>query len=230
MCNELKNEIDKSFNMSNDKDNLNVADLTTILNDEDRAGLVHALKTKLQSLNGQHSELLKNLSSIVRKCVEDLRGIQSQHDELEAKFLEVRTALETKYQKLYQPLYIKRYEIVNGVGDIETTNEAGMDQKGEKDATEKGVSVFWLVAMKNNEVLAEEITKRDEGALTSSTESHRCPTRYKRSEEEKTTKGTGQGSVHEATIMSHPQASNIFKASIVVERLESQAEIWRKDE
>ncbi|KAJ6381767.1 hypothetical protein OIU77_030440 [Salix suchowensis] len=69
MCNELKYEIDKSFNMSNDKDNFNVADLTTILNDEDRVGLVHALNTKLQSLNGQHSKLLKNLFSTVRKCV-----------------------------------------------------------------------------------------------------------------------------------------------------------------
>ncbi|KAB5552399.1 hypothetical protein DKX38_009710 [Salix brachista] len=118
------------------------------------------------------------------------------------------------------------YRIVNGVGEIETTNEAGMDQEGGKDAEEKGVSVFWLVAMKNNEVLAEKITGRDEGALNSSTESHRCPTRYRRSKEEKTAKGTGQGSVHEATIMSHPQASNIFKASVVVDRSESPAEMY----
>ncbi|KAJ6674311.1 TESTIS-SPECIFIC Y-ENCODED PROTEIN [Salix viminalis] len=173
--------------MSNDKDNLNMADLTAILNEEDRAGLVNALKTKLQSLTGQHSELLENLSPTVRKRVEDLRGIQfigflyeavlflslflfqkvvtSQHDELEAKFFEERAALEAKYQKLYQPLYTKRYEIVNGVGEIETTNEAAMDQEGEKAAEEKGVPDFWLVAMKNNEVLAEEITERDEGAL-----------------------------------------------------------------
>lgn len=32
---------------------------------------------------------------------------QSVHDELEAKFHEERTALEAKYQKLYEPLYIK---------------------------------------------------------------------------------------------------------------------------
>ncbi|KAJ6435274.1 hypothetical protein OIU84_000460 [Salix udensis] len=63
--------------MSNDKDNLNMADLTAILNEEDRAGLVNALKTKLQSLTGQHSELLENLSPTVRKRVEDLRGIQA---------------------------------------------------------------------------------------------------------------------------------------------------------
>jgi len=33
--------------------------------------------------------------------------LQVEHDELEAKFLEERTALEAKYQLLYQPLYAK---------------------------------------------------------------------------------------------------------------------------
>ena len=34
-------------------------------------------------------------------------NLQSQHDELEAKFFEERAALEAKYQKLYEPLYTK---------------------------------------------------------------------------------------------------------------------------
>ncbi|KAA3490298.1 nucleosome assembly protein 1-2-like isoform X2 [Gossypium australe] len=88
------------------------------------------------------------------------------HDELEAKFFEERAALEAKYQKLYQPLYAKRYDIVNGVGEANgTTDEAAMDQGEDKAAEEKGVPDFWLNAMKNNEVLSEEITERDEGAL-----------------------------------------------------------------
>ncbi len=33
--------------------------------------------------------------------------IQSEHDELEAKFNEERAALEAKYAKLYEPLYVK---------------------------------------------------------------------------------------------------------------------------
>lgn len=33
--------------------------------------------------------------------------LQSQHDELETKFLEERAQLEAKYQKLYEPLYTK---------------------------------------------------------------------------------------------------------------------------
>uniref|UniRef100_A0A5B7AAS2 Uncharacterized protein n=1 Tax=Davidia involucrata TaxID=16924 RepID=A0A5B7AAS2_DAVIN len=159
--------------MSNSKDNFNVSDLgsalpaaAAALNAEDRADLVNALKNKLQDLTGKHSEVLENLSPKVRKRVEVLRGIQSQHDELEAKFFEERAALEAKYQILYQPLYTKRYEIVNGTVEVEgVTNEAATDHGEGKTAEEKGVPDFWLNAMKNNEVLSEEISERDEGAL-----------------------------------------------------------------
>lgn len=155
--------------MSNDKaGNLNASDLgaalpaaSSALSAEDRAGLVNALKNKLQSLAGQHADVLETLSPNVRKRVEVLRKIQTERDELEKKFFEERAALEAKYQKLYEPLYTKRYDIVNGVMKVEgETNE-----EGDKGAEEKGVPDFWLTAMKTNEVLAEEITERDEGAL-----------------------------------------------------------------
>ncbi|XP_021910964.1 nucleosome assembly protein 1;3-like, partial [Carica papaya] len=95
-----------------------------------------------------------------------ISNLQGQHDELEAKFLEERAALEAKYQKLYQPLYAKRYDIVNGVVEVEgTPNESEMDQGEDAATEEKGVPDFWLIAMKNNEVLSDEITERDEGAL-----------------------------------------------------------------
>ncbi|XP_010541074.1 PREDICTED: nucleosome assembly protein 1;2-like isoform X2 [Tarenaya hassleriana] len=152
--------------MSNDKDSLNMGDLAAALNDEDRAGLVNALKNKLQNLAGQHSDVLENLTPKVRKRVEALREIQNQYDELEAKFLEERAALEAKYQKLYQPLYTKRYEIVNGVVEVEVTPEEIKAEQGEdKAAEDKGVPDFWLIALKNNDVITEEITERDEGAL-----------------------------------------------------------------
>ncbi|KAG6428600.1 hypothetical protein SASPL_112852 [Salvia splendens] len=144
---------------SNNKDSFNVADLGSALNAEDRAGLVNALKDKLQDLTGKHSDVLENLSPDVRKRVDTLRDIQAQHDELESKFFEERAVLEAKYQKLYQPLYTKRFEIVNG--DVEV--EGGETEKSDQE--EKGVPDFWLTAMKNNEVLAEEISERDEGAL-----------------------------------------------------------------
>ncbi|KAH0865975.1 hypothetical protein HID58_083186 [Brassica napus] len=136
--------------MSND--NLNMSDLTAALNVEDRAGLVNALKNKLQNLAGQHSDVLENLTPIVRK--------RNQHNEIEAKFFEEKAALEAKYQKLYQPFYTKRYEIVNGVVEVE-----GAPEEEDKADEEKGVPDFWLIALKNNEITAEEITERDEGAL-----------------------------------------------------------------
>ncbi|XP_022732653.1 nucleosome assembly protein 1;2-like isoform X2 [Durio zibethinus] len=152
--------------MSNEGINFNMPDLGDALNEEARAGLVNALKNKLQNLAGEHTDMLESLSPNVRKRVEVLRDIQSQHDELEAKFFEERAALEAKYQKLYQPFYAKRYDIVNGVGEAEgTPNEVAMDQGEDKADEEKGVPDFWLTAMKNNEVLSDEITERDEGAL-----------------------------------------------------------------
>ncbi|KAG6665113.1 hypothetical protein CIPAW_02G139300 [Carya illinoinensis] len=146
------------------------------LSEEDRAGLVNALKDKLQSLAAGQSDILETLSPKVRKRVEFLRGIQSQHVELEAKFFEERAALEAKYQKLYEPLYTKviylfnsyiRYEIVNGVVGVGVgvVKETAVDQEGDKDYEQKGVPDFWLTAMKTNEALAEEIKERDEGAL-----------------------------------------------------------------
>ncbi|KAL9235473.1 hypothetical protein vseg_010230 [Gypsophila vaccaria] len=156
--------------MSND--HLNMADFadnlptTAELSAEDRAGLVNALKSKLQNLAGEHSDVMESLSPVVRKRVEALQGLQAQHDELESKFLEERAVLEAKYQKLYEPLYTKRYEIVTGVVEVEgVTNEATPEQGEEKPSEEKGVPSFWLTAMRTNEVLSEEITERDEEAL-----------------------------------------------------------------
>ncbi|KAG4972486.1 hypothetical protein AAZX31_13G330800 [Glycine max] len=135
------------------------------LSAEDRAGLVNALKDKLQLLAGQHVDILETLPPKVRQRVEILRDLQSQHDEVEAKFLEERSQLEAKYQKLYEPLYSKRYEIVNGVVEVEGVTNEAVPEEGNKPAEEKGVPDFWLTAMKTNETLAEEITERDEGAL-----------------------------------------------------------------
>ncbi|MQL77927.1 hypothetical protein Taro_010347 [Colocasia esculenta] len=161
--------------MSNEKqqDALNLADLGAALppksglSAEEREGLVTALKSKLQSLAGQHADVLETLSPKVLKRVEVLREAQKQHDELEAKFFEERAALEAKYQKLYEPLYTKRYEIVNGVVEVDGISNDGADETpaGDKEPEEKGVPDFWLTALKTNEVLSEEIQERDEGAL-----------------------------------------------------------------
>ncbi|KAJ8478209.1 hypothetical protein OPV22_021936 [Ensete ventricosum] len=155
--------------MTNDnhQDGFNLADLRAAMSEEDRVGLVNALKDKLQNLAGKHTDVLETLNPAVRKRVEVLMQIQNKHDELEAKFFEERAVLEAKYQKLYEPLYAKRYEIVNGVVEVGGIKDESSVETPAKDkaSEEKGVPDFWLTALKTNEVLAEEIQERDEEAL-----------------------------------------------------------------
>ncbi|OEL36368.1 Nucleosome assembly protein 1-2 [Dichanthelium oligosanthes] len=142
---------------------LAAVDAKTQLTAEDKAALVLSLKSKLERLVAQHTDVLESLAPKVRKRVDLLRDIQSKHDELEAKFIEERAALEAKYQKLYEPLYSKRCGIVTGVVEVDGITKGGDETLAEQ--KEKGVPDFWLNAMKNNEILAEEIQKRDEEAL-----------------------------------------------------------------
>ncbi|KAL1531008.1 Nucleosome assembly protein 1 [Salvia divinorum] len=158
--------------MSNpDKDSFDTSELdaslpaaAAALSAEDRAGLVNALKNKLQDLAEQHVDVMESLPPRVRTRVEALKSIQSQHDELEAKYIEERTALEAKYQILYEPFYTKRFEIVNGVAEVEGV-AADTEANSRTFISVKGVPDFWLTAMKSNEILEEEITERDEEAL-----------------------------------------------------------------
>lgn len=134
----------------------------------DRAGLVNVLKDKLQLLAGQPSGYLESLPKKVKRRVTVLQELQSEHDELEAKFHEERAALEAKYQKLYEPLYVKRSEIVNGVTEVEAAKDEAPEaeeptEEGKEEV--KGVPEFWLTAMKTHEILGMQITERDEGAL-----------------------------------------------------------------
>ncbi|CAO2840213.1 unnamed protein product [Amaranthus hypochondriacus] len=135
------------------------------LREFNRASLVDALKNKLLNFAGEDSDIFESLTPNVLKRVEALQRIQGEHDELEAKFFEERAALEAKYQKLYEPLYAKRYDIVNGIVEVEGVRYKATEKEGEEALGEKGVPKFWLNAMKTNEVLAEEITEQDEGAL-----------------------------------------------------------------
>ncbi|RHN73533.1 putative nucleosome assembly protein (NAP) [Medicago truncatula] len=113
--------------------------LNEFTNEGSRADHVDILEElrMIQALTQQRYKALQYLfaSPIVEKRLEVLKEIQKEHDDLKAKFFEERAALEAKYQLLYQPLYTK------------------------------GVPYFWLVALQNNDEIADEITERDEDAL-----------------------------------------------------------------
>ncbi|KAK6782360.1 hypothetical protein RDI58_020156 [Solanum bulbocastanum] len=149
--------------MSDQKDQVNIADATIALSAEDRADLVNAIKNKLHDLSRDHSGFLDKLPRNIRMRVDVLREIQSQYNELEAQFLEEKAALEAKFHKLYEPLYNKRYEIVNGL--VEAGDEGTVEEETNELAGDKGIPHFWLMAMKNNEIIAKEITEKDEDAL-----------------------------------------------------------------
>ncbi|KAL6974550.1 hypothetical protein U1Q18_028735 [Sarracenia purpurea var. burkii] len=121
------------------------------LNPEDQEVLSNALKRNLKEITDDYFNVL----DLSRK---------SQHNELEAMFFKERTALEAKYQRLYQPLYTKRYDIINGIAEVEV-NKTLTGQEGNEAEGDKGVPNFWLIAMKTNETLAAVISEEDEGAL-----------------------------------------------------------------
>ncbi|KAK9936536.1 hypothetical protein M0R45_013372 [Rubus argutus] len=136
--------------MSNNKDNIKVYDLgPSVGNGEDRPRFLDPVK---------HSYLLRILSPDARNRVEDLIEIQKVHDGLKEEFYKERGALEAKYEKCYQPLYDKRYNIVNGV----TSDSEGSATTNQE---EKGVPNFWLYALGGNGVMNDVIMEHDEGAL-----------------------------------------------------------------
>ncbi|KAI0446606.1 NAP-domain-containing protein [Xylaria telfairii] len=144
--------------------------------------LVQMIQGRLGSLVGRSSGYIESLPASVRRRVAGLKGIQKDHSKLEAEFQEEVLQLEKKYFAKFTPLYEKRAHIVNGKAEptdeeVEAGEEEDEDKEAEgkadqleksSDATEvSGIPEFWLSAMKNQISLAEMITERDEGVLSS---------------------------------------------------------------
>ena len=70
-------------------------------------------------------------------------------------------ALEAKYAVMYAPLYSKRAALVSGATDVEhPAEEAGEEAPA-------GVPDFWLIALRNHECFAEQISEKDVAVLAS---------------------------------------------------------------
>ncbi|WMV35015.1 hypothetical protein MTR67_028400 [Solanum verrucosum] len=122
----------------------------------------------LKNLQGQPAALKALLSeekAVLKAGYEKLHEslhTKSERDALQALFLKEKAVLEAKYEKLHESLHMKRYEIVNGIVEVEGDNMGTGD--------EKGVPNFWLTAMKAFEIYEDEmnISPRDEEALSTS--------------------------------------------------------------
>jgi nucleosome assembly protein 1-like 1 len=132
-------------------------------------GLIGALQAKLDGLVGLSSGYVEELHPKIRARLFSLQVLQTERDELFEKYSEERRALEEKYEKLYAPLYQSRKDIVTGekeYTDCEEELKKEIEALPADDKSPTGVPDFWLVAMKNIEDLAEEISERDEACLS----------------------------------------------------------------
>ena len=112
---------------------------------------------------------MEELHPKIRARLFSLQVLQTERDELFEKYSEERRQLEEKYEKLYAPLYNSRKEIVTGekeYSDCDEDLKKEIEALPKDDASPSGVPDFWLVAMKNIEDLAEEISERDEACLS----------------------------------------------------------------
>lgn len=150
-----------------------------------------ALQGKLGSIVGQDSGYIQSLPPQVKRRLKSLKKLQLEATKIEAKFYEEVHQLEIKYDKLYNPLYKKRTQIIKG--EYEPTEEEcdfpsdSEDEEAElsedvkdkkakiedekkdevKDTEEEvnGVPSFWLTIFKNVEMLAEMVQDQDEPVL-----------------------------------------------------------------
>ncbi|DAZ94263.1 TPA: hypothetical protein N0F65_011895 [Lagenidium giganteum] len=107
---------------------------------------------------------LANLPRKVQLRIEALRKLQESQAELEEQFEKERRLLELKYEKLYQPMYRERAEIVAGSKEVDAVLSGEGLQQEEASAEEddvKGIPGFWLRALMNHSLLEELIHERD---------------------------------------------------------------------
>ncbi|KMZ59725.1 hypothetical protein ZOSMA_65G00570 [Zostera marina] len=138
-----------------------IADLTCLgLSKEENNLLIKAaMKKSLSTVEGMNSVMLTTLSPNVRKRVETLQEIQAVHDGLVSAYRVELAALEAKYDSLYAPLYTKRYEIINGISEVD-----GIVPE-EADPPVKGIPEFWMNALCSNDMLSCEINDDDKEVL-----------------------------------------------------------------
>ncbi|KAI5963472.1 NAP1 [Candida pseudojiufengensis] len=146
--------------------------------------LLSMIQGKLGDLVGKNSGYIANLSKPIKNRIFGLKSIQQQQMKLEAEFQKELLELEKKFFKKYEPLYLKRKEII--IGKIEPSEneieegkqldetlereeeeeEEDGDEEEEEDDNEKGIPGFWLTALENLTTIQETITDRDSEILS----------------------------------------------------------------
>ncbi|KAJ7474863.1 nucleosome assembly protein [Mycena latifolia] len=144
-----------------------------------QSAMLGMVQGKLAGLVGRSSGYIESLPPAVKRSVEGLKGIQVKQTELQNQYKRECLELERKYLELQKPLYERRHAIIAGAAAATPEEIAAGEAQSLKDDEEyvplpaptpedeeiKGVSDFWLTALRNHPGLAELITERDAEAL-----------------------------------------------------------------
>ena len=123
----------------------------------------------------EEEDTLANLPKNVLLRLDALRKLQEAQGEVEEEFKKERKILELKYERLYQPFYQQRAEIVAGTTEVEAVTAASAEPQETDVADEenvKGIPGFWLRVFMNHSALADLIQERDLPAFEFLTDVH----------------------------------------------------------
>ncbi|XP_053800703.1 nucleosome assembly protein 1-like 4 isoform X2 [Vidua chalybeata] len=142
-----------------------------------------ALQEHLDNTSLTPSSYIETFPKAVIRRIDALKKLQVKCAHIEAKFYEEVHDLERKYATLYQPLFDKRREFINGeaeptdaesewhsenedeeklAGDLK--NAVVIDEKAEE-TNVKGIPDFWFTIFRNVDMLSELVQEYDEPIL-----------------------------------------------------------------
>ncbi|KAG3280446.1 NAP1L1 [Ictidomys tridecemlineatus] len=133
-----------------------------------------ALQERLDDLVETPTGHTESLPRVVKRRVSALKNLQVKCAQTEARFYEEVHDLERKYAVLHQPLFDKRFEIINAI--YEPTEEEcewkpdeeeaiSEEEKDEEKEDPKGIPEFWWTVFKNVDLLSDMVQEHDEPIL-----------------------------------------------------------------
>ncbi|KAI4575124.1 hypothetical protein MJG53_003055 [Ovis ammon polii x Ovis aries] len=146
--------------------------------------ILAALQERLDGLVETPTGYIESLPRVVKSRVNALKNLQVKCAQIQVKFYEEVHDLERKYAVLYQPLFDKRFEIINAIyepteeecewkpdeedeisEELKEKAKIEDEKKGEEKEDPKGIPEFWLTLFKNVDVLSDMVQEHDEPIL-----------------------------------------------------------------
>ncbi|EPX72492.1 nucleosome assembly protein Nap2 [Schizosaccharomyces octosporus yFS286] len=130
--------------------------------------MLSMIQGRLSTLVGKSSGYVESLPANVHARIYALKGLQNDSESIQVEYREKMLELERKYEKMYDPLFSRRAEIVQGISEPkpeELDEEFEVFENNGQDLT--GIPDFWLTCLQNVYLVAEMISSRDVAALES---------------------------------------------------------------